>query len=154
MEEIDKKKDQGAQILEKFSKCNVESDHESSDTSSSSVSEDEGSAPVLQSPNGTREKQTSPSAGISMDTNNVSLEPFVHQVGGHIPMVCLDADTVCKPLIEREHRFYRSLPESLKRFAPRFEGLMHIEMLTQTGVLLLPESPLPLLIRKEEAQNG
>ena len=61
MEEIDNKKDQGAQILEKFSKCNVESDHESSDTSSSSVSEDEGSTLVSQNPNGTREKQSSPS---------------------------------------------------------------------------------------------
>ena len=142
MEEIDNKRDQGTQILEKLSKCNVESDHESSDTSSSSVSEDEGSAPVSQSPNGTREKQSSPLAGVSMDTNNVSLEPFVHQVGGHIPMVCLDADTVCKPLIEREHRFYRSLPESLKRFAPRFEGLMHIEMQANSdGCIALTGKP-------------
>merc|ERR1712179_370189 len=77
-----------------------------------------------------------------MDTNNVTLEPFVHQVGGHIPMVCLDADTVCKPLIDREHRFYRSLPESLKRFTPKFEGLMHIEMRANSdGCIALTGNP-------------
>ena len=36
----------------------------------------------------------------------VSLEPFVHQVGGHFPIICLDGTTVCKPLNDREHRFW------------------------------------------------
>ena len=25
------------------------------------------------------------------------LEPFIHQVGGHSPLFCLDSSTVCKP---------------------------------------------------------
>ena len=142
MEEIDNKKDQGLQILENYSKSSIESDHEITETSSSSVSEDEGSESVLPCSIPSRDPRTSPSEGISMDTNNVSLEPFVHQVGGHIPMVCLDADTVCKPLIEREHRFYRSLPESLKRFTPKFEGLMHIEMQANSdGCIALTGNP-------------
>ncbi len=44
----------------------------------------------------------------------VALEPFLHQVGGHFPMVTLDDDTVCKPLNEREYKFYKTLPNLLK----------------------------------------
>ncbi len=47
-------------------------------------------------------------------TAPVALEPFLHQVGGHFPMVTLDEDTVCKPLNDREHKFYRTLPAALK----------------------------------------
>ena len=57
----------------------------------------------------------------------VPLEPFVHQVGGHFPMVCLDTDTVCKPLKDREHKFYKSMPSVLKPFVPSYEGTMKVE---------------------------
>ena len=107
----------------------ADSDCESIDSSSITASEDECSGQGLQNAVGTtRQISSSNLDGVSTESGDVSLEPFVHQVGGSIPMVCLDADTVCKPLIEREHRFYKSLPESLKRFTPQFEGLMHIEM--------------------------
>ena len=113
----------------RLSNCNIPSDNDTTDSSSSNVSEDEASIKTEPTNPEIGESPLSSSGNRnSIDSNDVSLEPFVHQVGGHIPMVCLDADTVCKPLIEREHRFYRSIPESLKRFTPRFEGLMHIEM--------------------------
>ena len=122
--------DQGYPIRENIPKCTASSDNDSTDCSSSSsnVSEDEISLLSDSSGTRTKEKQHFPYKECSKDSSYVSLEPFVHQVGGHIPMVCLDADTVCKPLIEREHKFYRSLPESLKPFTPQFEGLMHIEI--------------------------
>ena len=120
--------DQGDPIRENIPKCTASSDNDSTDSSSSSSNEDEISRLSVSSETGTKEKQHFPFNESSKDSSHVSLEPFVHQVGGHIPMVCLDADTVCKPLIEREHKFYRSLPESLKPFTPQFEGLMHIEI--------------------------
>ena len=50
------------------------------------------------------------------------MEPFVHQVGGHFPMACLAKQTVCKPLNEREHLFYKTLPKILTPYVPRYEG--------------------------------
>ena len=58
----------------------------------------------------------------------VPLEPFVHQVGGHFPMVCLAKETLCKPLNEREHKFYKTLGKSLIPFVPRYEGTMRVEV--------------------------
>lgn len=58
----------------------------------------------------------------------VPLEPFVHQVGGHFPMACLASDIVCKPLNEREHKFYKSMSRSLVPFVPRYEGTMKVEI--------------------------
>ena len=124
----DIKHDQDYPNRENIPECPILSDDEITESSSSNVSEDEGPEHAASNAVDARKKSSSHVDGISTDSSEVFLEPFVHQVGGHIPMVCLDADTVCKPLIEREHRFYRTLPESLKRFTPQFEGLMHIEM--------------------------
>ena len=57
----------------------------------------------------------------------VPLEPFVHQVGGHFPMACLAKQTVCKPLNEREHLFYKTLPKILTPYVPRYEGMFFDE---------------------------
>lgn len=56
------------------------------------------------------------------DAGLVLLEPFLHQVGGHLSVMTYDADTVCKPLISREQRFYESLPLAMKRFTPQYRG--------------------------------
>ena len=55
-------------------------------------------------------------ASSSSSSWSVSLPPFLHQVGGHFPMVTLGGErrTVCKPLNEREHRFYTTMPNVLK----------------------------------------
>ena len=58
----------------------------------------------------------------------VPLEPFVHQVGGHFPMVCLAKETICKPLNEREHKFYKTMGKTLIPFVPRYEGTMRVEV--------------------------
>ena len=58
----------------------------------------------------------------------VPLEPFVHQVGGHFPMVCLAKETLCKPMNEREHKFYKSMAKSLIPFVPRYEGTMRVQV--------------------------
>ena len=120
--------DEDDTINDAFTRCIIESDNDSTESTSSNETEDETTLSTVSSLTGSKESPPSHLGGISRDSRNVSLEPFVHQVGGHIPMVCLDADTVCKPLIDREHKFYQSLPESLKRFTPQFDGLMHIEI--------------------------
>jgi len=56
------------------------------------------------------------------------LEPFIHQVGGHSPLFCLDSATVCKPYEEREHSFYSSMPDCLQAFTPQFKGSMQVHI--------------------------
>ena len=38
-------------------------------------------------------------------------------------MACLAKQTVCKPLNEREHLFYKTLPKILTPYVPRYEGM-------------------------------
>lgn len=52
----------------------------------------------------------------------VSLEPFVHQVGGHSSIKQLDKFTVCKPLFSKELRFYQEVCPLFKPFIPEFKG--------------------------------
>uniref|UniRef100_UPI00358FC77B inositol hexakisphosphate kinase 1-like isoform X2 n=1 Tax=Myxine glutinosa TaxID=7769 RepID=UPI00358FC77B len=56
----------------------------------------------------------------------VLLEPFVHQVGGHSSMMKFDDDTICKPLITREQRFYESLLPDLRLSTPRYKGVITV----------------------------
>ena len=57
-----------------------------------------------------------------VDAPGVPLEPFPHQVGGHLSVMKCDERTVCKPLVSREQRFYESLPLAMKRFTPQCKG--------------------------------
>lgn len=52
----------------------------------------------------------------------VLLEPFVHQVGGHMSMMKYDEHTVCKPLVSQELSFYESLPLAMRQFTPQYKG--------------------------------
>lgn len=52
----------------------------------------------------------------------VMLEPFVHQVGGHCCVLRFGEQTICKPLIPREHQFYKSLPAAVRKFTPQYRG--------------------------------
>ena len=66
------------------------------------------------------------------------------QVGGHFPIVCLDGTTVCKPLNDREHKFYQTMPDVLKPFAPSFEGTMKVETAEdEEGYIMLRGQPPP-----------
>ena len=52
----------------------------------------------------------------------VPLEPFLHQVGGHLSMLQYDVHTVCKPLNSQEQKFYESLPLAMRCFTPQYKG--------------------------------
>lgn len=52
----------------------------------------------------------------------VLLEPFVHQVGGHVSVMKYDEHTVCKPLVSQELSFYQSLPLAMRQFTPQYKG--------------------------------
>ncbi|KAJ8257172.1 hypothetical protein GJAV_G00182650 [Gymnothorax javanicus] len=56
----------------------------------------------------------------------VLLEPFVHQVGGHSCVLRLGEQTICKPLIPREHQFYKSLPAAMRKFTPQYRGVVSV----------------------------
>ena len=61
-----------------------------------------------------------PGRGVKQDF--IPLEPFVHQVGGHCSMMKFDDVSVCKPLNQREHRFYEEQPSEMRPFTPEFRG--------------------------------
>uniref|UniRef100_UPI00398EFB5D inositol hexakisphosphate kinase 2-like n=1 Tax=Pristiophorus japonicus TaxID=55135 RepID=UPI00398EFB5D len=71
----------------------------------------------------------SPALG-AMEVENyakgVLLEPFVHQVGGHSCVLRFNDKTICKPLIQREHQFYETLPPEMRRFTPQYKGVVSV----------------------------
>ncbi|XP_068951881.1 inositol hexakisphosphate kinase 2 [Petaurus breviceps papuanus] len=56
----------------------------------------------------------------------VLLEPFVHQVGGHSCVLRFNESTICKPLIQREHQFYETLPTEMRKFTPQYKGVVSV----------------------------
>uniref|UniRef100_A0A8C6G011 Kinase n=1 Tax=Moschus moschiferus TaxID=68415 RepID=A0A8C6G011_MOSMO len=79
----------------------------------------------------------------SVDAPGVPLEPFLHQVGGHLSVMRYDEHTVCKPLISREQRFYESLPLAMKRFTPQYKGIITVHLRKDShGRLSLVANPL------------
>ncbi|CAL8340199.1 unnamed protein product [Lota lota] len=56
----------------------------------------------------------------------VMLEPFIHQVGGHSCVLRFGEQTICKPLIPREHQFYKSLPPPMREFTPQYRGVVSV----------------------------
>lgn len=56
----------------------------------------------------------------------VMLEPFIHQVGGHSCVLRFGEQTICKPLIPREHQFYESLPAEMRKFTPQYRGVVTV----------------------------
>ncbi|XP_024413793.2 inositol hexakisphosphate kinase 3 [Desmodus rotundus] len=73
----------------------------------------------------------------------VLLEPFLHQVGGHLSVMKYDEDTVCKPLVSQEQRFYESLPLAMKQFTPQYKGTVTVHLRKDSlGHLSLVANPL------------
>ncbi|CAH2311970.1 inositol hexakisphosphate kinase 2 [Pelobates cultripes] len=56
----------------------------------------------------------------------VLLEPFLHQVGGHSCVLRFNDKTICKPLIQREHLFYETLPSEIRKFTPQYKGVVSV----------------------------
>lgn len=52
---------------------------------------------------------------------SVELESYGHQVGGH-HLLFTFKDTLCKPVIDREHFFYQTAPPLLKPYIPDYHG--------------------------------
>lgn len=61
--------------------------------------------------------------GTPYSGKGVMLEPFVHQVGGHSCVLRFGEQTICKPLIPREHQFYKNLPPDMRKFTPQYKGM-------------------------------
>lgn len=57
---------------------------------------------------------------------NFSLKPLKAQVGGHVYMKLLNESQVCKPLNQREVRFYQNIPKNLQEHVPKFLGTVQI----------------------------
>lgn len=73
----------------------------------------------------------------------VPLEPFLHQVGGHLSMLQYDAHTVCKPLVSQEQKFYESLPLAMRCFTPQYKGTVTVRLRRDSrGHLGLVANPL------------
>jgi len=52
---------------------------------------------------------------------SVPLERYGDQVGGH-HLLLKFKDTLCKPVFSREHYFYQTAPDVLKRYLPGYYG--------------------------------
>lgn len=75
-------------------------------------------------------------------TPYIRLEPFIHQVGGHSSMLCLDEATVCKPLVKRELQFYETIPEAVRKFTPHFYGVIQVNVQPEEeGYVTLTANP-------------
>lgn len=71
--------------------------------------------------------------GTPYPGKGVMLEPFVHQVGGHSCVLRFGEQTICKPLIPREHQFYKSLPPEMRKFTPLYKGKQAAELGQENG---------------------
>eukprot|EP00118_Oscarella_pearsei_P004211 m.17602 g.17602 ORF g.17602 m.17602 type:complete len:353 (+) comp27521_c0_seq2:244-1302(+) len=71
-----------------------------------------------------------PEKGDQMDVNDdsdeLTLRPFPHQVGGHYAMMQIDEKSVCKPLNATELLFYKTAPDAIRKFLPQFEGTIDL----------------------------
>lgn len=59
---------------------------------------------------------------MESDCEPVQLGTFGHQVGGHSVILKLPNQTICKPLLPREHFFYESVAQELKNYTPEYYG--------------------------------
>ena len=78
----------------------------------------------------------------SNEENVITLEPFIHQVGGRSTILVFN-DTICKPVNTRELTFYETLPQELKSFVPEFRGLIEVEFCENSdGYLIITAKPV------------
>ncbi|KAJ2793398.1 inositol polyphosphate kinase kcs1, partial [Coemansia guatemalensis] len=74
---------------------------------------------------------------------SLALTPFVNQVGGHTPFLKFSGSAICKPMNERERRFYEAvdyLHPDLYKFVPSCLGVVNVTYRrSQDGADLVPE---------------
>ena len=66
-------------------------------------------------------------------------------------MVCLAKETLCKPLNEREHKFYKTMGKTLIPFVPRYEGTMRVEV--HEDDLGIPHHMFSRILQKKNHEN-
>lgn len=82
------------------------------------------------------------------------LEPFRHQVGGHVGLLCWDAHHVCKPFTERENNFYRRMSKSFAKFAPIYCGVVEVSFEPDSlGYLSVVAYPVPSVTGEEATRS-
>jgi inositol-hexakisphosphate kinase len=79
----------------------------------------------MENPVSLNESYISSSDNSASKNSGIVLETFSHQVGGRSLILTYDRDTVCKPLVPQEMRFYLDLPQSLQPFTPNYKGKMY-----------------------------
>ncbi|KAK3588084.1 hypothetical protein CHS0354_012140 [Potamilus streckersoni] len=89
----------------------------------------------------------------------IPLAPFVHQVGGHTCVLKLNKSAICKPMVDRELKFYRALPDEMKEFAPKFLG--EVDVLYRCGddgvttlIASVPKSLVGMFERKDTRKKN
>ncbi|XP_076441050.1 uncharacterized protein LOC143280304 [Babylonia areolata] len=95
---------------------------------SSNTEEQQGAQRTAAEPENVMRLQERSVGVVRLDPRPVRLEPFSHQVAGQSSLLMLDPGTVCKPMIPREHKLYRSLPDPLRPFIPCFHGLLYVRL--------------------------
>ncbi|CAG0916763.1 unnamed protein product, partial [Notodromas monacha] len=80
----------------------------------------------------------------------IQLEPFIHQVGGHSSILSLDESTICKPLVLQEVEFYKSLPSNMREFTAEFRGIVEVSSVQdENGAITLLRFRGGGLLRKD-----
>ncbi|KAJ2660030.1 inositol polyphosphate kinase kcs1 [Coemansia sp. RSA 1200] len=67
--------------------------------------------------------------GGTVTPPSLALTPFVNQVGGHTPFLKFSGSAICKPMNERERRFYEAvdyLHQDLYKFVPSCLGVVNV----------------------------
>ncbi|KAJ2162133.1 inositol polyphosphate kinase kcs1 [Coemansia sp. RSA 552] len=74
---------------------------------------------------------------------SLALTPFVNQVGGHTPFLKFSGSAICKPMNERERRFYEAvdyLHPDLYKYVPSCLGVVNVTyQRPDEGAELVPE---------------
>ncbi|KAJ2829800.1 inositol polyphosphate kinase kcs1 [Coemansia erecta] len=100
-------------------------------------------AGVFGSPDGTRTKGPMHWRAGHITPPSLALTPFVNQVGGHTPFLKFSGSAICKPMNERERRFYEAvdyLHPDLYKFVPSCLGVVNVTYRRpQDGADLVPE---------------
>ena len=77
----------------------------------------------------------------------------MHQVSGHSSMFVLDDVTVCKPLIGREYKFYRTLPPEMRQYTPEFHGTLQVVLQEAQDGLTLAALPNKHMLASRNTQG-
>ncbi|XP_076094762.1 inositol hexakisphosphate kinase 1-like [Mytilus galloprovincialis] len=89
--------------------------------------------------------------GTMLQSDEIVITPFEHQVGGHKVVLQISKKLICKPREDSEVEFYRRLPEHLKECVPHFKGEIQVQYVEHdSGFQLRTKLPINL---QQDFQN-